>query len=118
MMDIISASEEIKDEYRSSFKYAFICETIDELFDKRKTINKTYPSNTLKDMMKKYYWKVDKEINMMMNNNNDDLHYISNELVALAFYDLGFDYKQNKTYNYYYYFNVSFKKNTKRIIYS
>ena len=113
-MDIINASEEIKNQYRSSFKYAFIYDEIEKLFDRRVTINKTYSSNSLLNLIKEYYYKLDKEINMM-NNYEDNLYYITNELIVLVFCDLGYNYKQHTTNKNYYYFNVSAKK-IKKII--
>lgn len=108
-MDIINASEEIKNEYRMSGNYQIIKDDILRIFSYRQRINKLYPSNKLKDMLRKYNWNKDKETNMMLNS-NEPYKYISNELIVLVMYDLNYIYKQHHSNEKIYYFNISINR--------
>jgi hypothetical protein len=82
----------------------------------RKTINKKYSSNTINGMLKHYDWSIDKEINMMCDEKEDQ--YISNDIVVLAFFDLGYTCKKHKTNDNIYYFNVSIKNSIMKLMHS
>jgi hypothetical protein len=114
-MDILTTTENEKNLMRLSATYNDVYDYITRLFNKRKTINTRYSSNTIKSMLKYYDWKIDKEMNLMTDEGYNS--YISNELVVLCFMDLGYEYKKHKTVNGLYYFNVSVKQSVNKLIY-
>jgi len=115
-MNVLTITDNEKNIMRQSSTYYDVCNYITRLFNKRQTINTNYASNTIKGMLKHYDWNIDKEINMMSGENENQ--YISNIMVCLVFIDLGYTYKKHKTIECIYYFNVSIKKSIIQLIYS
>ena len=115
-MNVLKITDNEKNIIRESPTYYDVCNYITRLFNKRKTINMNYASNTIKGMLKHYDWNIDKEINMMSNENENQ--YISNIMVCLVFMDLGYTYKKHKIIEGIYYFNVSIKQSIIQLMHS
>ena len=115
-MDVLTITDNEKNIMRQSPTYNDICNYITRLFNKRQTINTNYSSNTIKGMLKHYDWNIDKEINMMSGENENQ--YISNILICLVFMDLDYTYKKHKTIVGIYYFNISIKQSIIQLMHS